>query len=110
MSSIDAPRDDNFVPAALFEIEGSNREVMPGQIDQVTGRILVDSSGGGTGVVIYYTPTGTVNGVNTVFTVASEPSAVVSDGITYFNGFGYTYAALTITMDIPPSQYIRYTK
>lgn len=48
----DAPRDENNVPTALFEIDGSDRLVMPGQIDQSTGRILVDSAGGGgTGTV-----------------------------------------------------------
>ena len=47
----DAPRDSNFVPASLFEIDGSSGSVMAGQIDQVTGRILVDSAGGGSGTV-----------------------------------------------------------
>lgn len=54
------------------------------------------------------TPTGTVDSVNTVFGVASQPSSVVADGITYFEGFGYTYLALNITMAAAPSQYIRY--
>jgi hypothetical protein len=54
------------------------------------------------------TPTGAVNGVNASFVVASRPSSVISDGITYFENSGYTYAALTITLDVPPSQYIRY--
>lgn len=53
------------------------------------------------------TPIGTINSVNTSFTVTAEPKWVVSDGITYFDGAGYTYAALSITMDVPPSQYIR---
>lgn len=44
MASRSAPRDKNFVPAALFEIDGSNGDVFPGQIDQATGRILVDVS------------------------------------------------------------------
>lgn len=52
-------------------------------------------------------PTGTINGVNQVFTVTAKPLWVVSDGTTYFDANGYTYAALTITMDIPPSSYIR---
>lgn len=52
----DAPRDENFVPAALFEIDGSPGEVMPGQIDEATGRILVDSASG----------TGTVTSVSVV--------------------------------------------
>jgi hypothetical protein len=42
----DAPRDRNFIPTALFEIDGQPGQVMPGQINQSTGRILVDASGG----------------------------------------------------------------
>lgn len=53
-------------------------------------------------------PTGVVNSVNATFGVTSRPSSVISDGITYFEGAGYSYAAPNITLDIPPSQYIRY--
>lgn len=53
------------------------------------------------------TPTGTINSSNTSFTVTAEPKWVVSDGITYFDSAGYSYAALTITMDVPPSSYLR---
>lgn len=67
----------------------------------------VTITGGGAGTTTVETPTGTVNSTNTAFTVTNEPLWVVSDGITYFDGAGYTYAALSITMDIPPSQYIR---
>ncbi len=75
--------------------------------------ITTDSNGkkvisASTGAAAPLTPTGTVNGSNTVFTVLSEPSSVIADGITYFAGAGYTYLALTITMDTAPSQYIRY--
>jgi hypothetical protein len=53
-------------------------------------------------------PVGAVDGVNTVYTVAHEPLFVMSDGMFRVNGYGYTYAAGTITMDalIPPVQYI----
>lgn len=54
------------------------------------------------------TPIGTVNGINQVFGVVSEPSSVVADGITYYENHGYSYASLQITMDSPPAQYIRY--
>lgn len=53
------------------------------------------------------TPTGTVDGSNTSFTVTVAPVYVVADGTTYFEGAGYSLAGLTITMDNPPSQYIR---
>lgn len=53
------------------------------------------------------TPTGAVNSSNQTFTVSAEPQYVIADGVTYFDGAGYTYAALSITMDTAPSQYIR---
>lgn len=46
MSAHQAPRDVNFIPATLFEIDGAPGTVMPGQIDQTTGRVLVQTSGG----------------------------------------------------------------
>jgi hypothetical protein len=59
------------------------------------------------GGVTVETPTGLVNSSNSVFTVSAQPKWIVSDGITYFSGAGYTYAALTVTLTIPPSEYIR---
>ncbi|MDE2233276.1 MAG: hypothetical protein KGJ90_04065, partial [Patescibacteria group bacterium] len=44
MASTNAPQDNNYVKAALFEIDGSPGEVYPGQIDQTTGRILVEAA------------------------------------------------------------------
>ena len=37
------------------------------------------------------------------FTVSAEPTYIVSDGATYYDGAGYSYAALTVTMTVPPS-------
>lgn len=56
------------------------------------------------------TPTGTVDPAagNVLFGVTARPSSVVADGITFYEGFGYTYLANQITMANPPSQYIRY--
>ena len=107
MATTDAPRDANDVPAALFLIDGSYREVAPGRIDNTTGRILVDSTGGrGGSSLTQETPTGTVNGSNTTFTVAHQPVFIVVDGmvrplvttITDINGNGFTYSAGTITV------------
>lgn len=64
------------------------------------------STSTGTGVTVE-TPTGTVDAVNVTFTVSAQPQWVVADGTTYYENAGYTYAALTITMSIAPSQYIR---
>jgi hypothetical protein len=45
MAAEDAPRDGNFVPAALFQIDGAARgQLMAGRIDEATGRVLVDSA------------------------------------------------------------------
>lgn len=55
------------------------------------------------------TPPETPDGVTTVFTVgASAPTDVVADGIQYYEGAGYTYAASQITFDSAPTQYVRY--
>ena len=42
MSNISAKHDDNYVASALFVQEAATTTVAPGQIDQITGRILVD--------------------------------------------------------------------
>lgn len=68
--------------------------------------VEVQLNGGGSGVTVE-TPTGTVNAVNATFTPTGEPQWVVADGITYYAGAGYTWNGTTITMDVPPSQYIR---
>lgn len=70
------------------------------------GVVTVNATAGGGGSTVE-TPTGSVNGSNTSFTVSDVPQYVVADGVTYFDGAGYTYGALTVTMDVPPSQYIR---
>jgi hypothetical protein len=70
----------------------------------VLGRRVINATGGGFNTE---TPVGTIDGSNNTFTVSNEPVQVVSDGITYFDGAGYTYSAGTITMDVGPSQYIR---
>lgn len=72
--NINAPHDDNAVPTALFAISTSVTNVAPGQIDEITGRVLVDVSGGiSTTELGQEVPTGTVNGVNLIFTVENNP-------------------------------------
>lgn len=55
------------------------------------------------------TPTGTVDGSNTIFTVLHTPLFVMIDGVIRVNGYGYTLAGLTINVDplAPPVQVIR---
>lgn len=118
MTAQDSPRDGNFVPAALFQIDGAARgQLMPGQIDQSTGRILVDDAGGVSSTLTQETPTGTVDGSNNVFTVLNTPVFVVVDGqtrplvasINDINGNGFTYSAGTLTVNslVPPVSFIR---
>lgn len=64
---------------------------------------------GGGSVTAWSTPVETPNSVLLTFTVgASAPTDVVADGILFFNGFGYTYAAGQVTFINPPTQYVRY--
>lgn len=76
---------------------------------QVNGQdtLTFNASGGGPGGLTVETPPEAPNAVITTFTVSAEPQWVVADGTTYFDGQGYTYAALQVTMDIPPSATIR---
>lgn len=69
------------------------------------GKIYVTDAGGAGDTVEI--PAGTVNASNTVFTPTAEPKWVVADGVTYYDGAGYTWNGTTITMDIAPSIYIR---
>lgn len=64
--------------------------------------------GAGTVRLTIEIPTGVVNGVNTVFTVSHAPVFVAIDGQTRIAGYGYTYAAGTITTDAltPPTEKI----
>lgn len=50
------------------------------------------------------TPVGTVNGVNTTFTVANTPVQLFTDGMYRYITADYTYSTGTITMNalIPP--------
>lgn len=62
------------------------------------------AGGGGSSVE---TPVGAVDSSNVSFTVSNEPLWVVGDGITYFEGAGYSYSAGTITMDTKLVSFIR---
>ena len=42
MANVNAKHDDNSVSSAIFVQEAAQTTVAPGQIDQITGRILVD--------------------------------------------------------------------
>lgn len=98
-----ALKDGNSVASAIFESSTSPGIILRGQIDQITGRILVDSSSS-SGISLL-TATGTKNGLNTAFTFIQEPTVIVSDNATYRVNFGWTWNAgtSTATMSIAPS-------
>jgi hypothetical protein len=53
------------------------------------------------------TPSGVINGSNTTFTVLNIPKYIISDGATYFESAGYTRVGLTLTLSVPPVDFIR---
>lgn len=63
--------------------------------------------GSSSGRIIVETPPETPDSNITVFTVSKTPQWVVADGITYYSGQGYTANAGSITMTVPPTNYIR---
>lgn len=65
------------------------------------GGVIVDVLSGGT-TLGFETPVGTIDGVNATFTVIHVPVYVVLNGLTYFQGDGYTLSGLTITMLVIP--------
>ena len=70
------------------------------------GGVATITGGSGSGVTVE-TPTGTVNGSNTSFTVSATPKWIIGDGIVYFENAGYTLSGLTVTMTSAPWSYIR---
>lgn len=87
-----------------IEVEPSNNQVLKWSSTLKRWIPGTVSGGGGSSVE---TPSGTVNGSNTSFTVSNEPAFIIVDGITYFDGAGYTYGAGTLTIDTPPVSFIR---
>ena len=69
--------------------------------------ITYTGTGGSGGGTTYEVPIGTIDGQNASFVVTEEPKSVISDGLKYFDGAGYTYSAPNVVMDIPPSSFIR---
>lgn len=94
----DAYRDGNFVTAAMFHIDGASRNnLMMGQIDQSTGRILVDNAGGsGTVTSFAFTDANGFHGV--VTNPTTTPTLTLSNtvnGIVKSNGTSMSAASAT---------------
>lgn len=68
----------------------------------INGVCLSASSTGGSVSYGYETPSGTVNGVNTVFSVVNTPNIVTVNGQVKTQGIDYTYSAPNITFSLAP--------
>lgn len=88
----------NQVPRDFDVRIGVSKTEMKGLRDRVEA--LEAGGGSGSGVTVE-TPTGDVDDSNTTFTVTAEPKWVIVNGITYFDGAGYSYASLTLTLNGP---------
>lgn len=97
---MEAPRDQNYVPSALFEIDGQPGQVMPGKIDETTGRILVDTSGG-TGTVTDVSVVSANGFAGTVATSTTTPAITLSTTITGILKGNGTAISAALNSDLP---------
>lgn len=100
-----AKRDGNFIPTLLGVSATDGTTPIAIYADPITHRLYVDLAGGGGLTEISFT--GSVDGSNTSFTVASQPTYVVSDGVWFKatdsnSNVQWSYAGGTITLNIPP--------
>lgn len=89
------PADQNFVRAAGFESSSTPGLVIAGQIDEITGRILVDDASTGTVTSVSVV---TANGLaGTVATATTTPAITLSTTITgILQGNGTAISAITV--------------
>ena len=95
-----ALKDGNSVASAIFESSTQPGVILRGKIDPLTGRVLVDASGGMGGTLTWYDVTGTINGVNASFTIPVSPaSGIILNlaGQTQVDTVWYTVSGSTIT-------------
>lgn len=95
-----------------LQIDASHIKNLP-RISKKLGKAIIKGSDGTStgGVGAWSTPVETITAPSTtlIFTVgASAPTDVIADGMNYYEGKGYTYAAGQITFDQAPQNYVRY--
>lgn len=80
------PSDQNFVRAAGFESSSTPGLVMAGQIDEVTGRILVDNAGSGGSSTLLAVSTASTTAPNSIYNLTAGIPVIFksSDGNTMF--------------------------
>lgn len=91
------PKDQNYIRAAGFESSSTPGLVMAGQIDEITGRVLVDLPGGGSGTVTSVSVVSANGLAGTVATATTTPAITLSTSITgILKGNGTAISAVTI--------------
>lgn len=74
---------------------------------KVNGLDTITFDASASGGITVETPPEPANAVTAIFTVTAKPKWIVSDGTTYYEGAGYSYAALAVTLNVAPSSFIR---
>lgn len=96
----------NLIARALEKLQGEERldyEALKNRpIAEITSKRKFGGRGGGGGIN-ELTATGAVNSVNTIYRFDFEPKYIVSDGIKYKKGGGWTWSYPNATMTIPPT-------
>ena len=109
-SNVNAPRDANAAPTAIFAQQGATSFVAPGQIDQTTGRILVDVSGAGVTSLTVTSLSSQLNGSTKSFTIPANTGILgvfgssapfVFDPTTDYSGGGTTTITFGASVDAP---------
>lgn len=72
-------RDQNRIAVASGQSNADSTQSLPFLIDHITGRLLVSSTGGGSGLALLTPTSGLVNGSNTTFVWTIAPSIIVND-------------------------------
>lgn len=93
------PRDENHVTATGFESSTTSGLILPGKIDEVTGRILTDMTGGaGSGTVTSVSVVSANGFAGTVATATTTPAITLTTTITgILQGNGTAISAATTT-------------
>ncbi len=110
MASEILKHDENTIRVLGAITDNAAQEIRMLRVDPVTGRLLVSGSGGSiSGQEISFT--GAINGSNTAYTVATQPTYVVADGVWFKAADGngnvqWSYSTGTVTMINPPSSSI----
>lgn len=91
----------------IFYIKKNQQAVQGFPVNRSYTKSEADAKFSGGSGITFETPTGTVNGTNVTFTVTNVPKFIIVDGVSYFEGQGYSRATLTLTTDIAPAGFIR---